>query len=115
MVVLGKTGYLQTAVFLDLFYNVIFVLFVFVCFNFVIYSILALRCPSWEVPVALLGKAQQLQEQRYPSLSMYPVCSCVQTMLWLSMPGIINMRTDVDASVCTRGLYGHRKRACIGS
>ena len=29
------------------------------------------------------GKAQQLQEQRYPFLSMCVVFSCVQTMVWL--------------------------------
>ena len=28
---------------------------------------------------------------------------------------IFNVRTDVDACDCTRGLYGHRKRVCTGS
>ena len=27
---------------------------------------------------------------------------------------IFNVRTDVDACDCTRGLYGHRKRVCTG-
>ena len=28
---------------------------------------------------------------------------------------ICNVRTDVDACDCTRGLYGHRRRVCTGS
>ena len=29
--------------------------------------------------------------------------------------GIFNVRTDIDACDCTRGLCGHRKRVCTGS
>ena len=53
--------------------------------------------------------AQQPQEQRYP---FPPTCVAllrVQTMVWLSVLGTFNVRTDTDASNCTRGLYGHRK------
>ena len=28
---------------------------------------------------------------------------------------IFNVRTDVGTCICTRGLYGHRKRVCTGS
>ena len=42
--------------------------------------------------------------------------SCVQTMVWLPVFGIFNVRTDADACAdFTRGLYGHRKRVCNGS
>ena len=64
------------------------------------------------------GKAQQpqAQEQRYPFLSACAVFSYVQPVLWLSVLGIINVRTDVDACKIarTRKLYGHRKRVCTG-
>ena len=39
----------------------------------------------------------------------------VQTMVWLPAFEIFNVLTDVDASDCTLGLYGHRKRVCTGS
>ena len=34
---------------------------------------------------------------------------CVQTMKWLPVLGIFNMRADVGACGCTRGLYEHRQ------
>ena len=43
-----------------------------------------------------VGKAQQPQEQRYPFLLVCVVVSCVQTMIWLPVFGIFNVRTDVD-------------------
>ena len=55
------------------------------------------------------------QEQRYPFLPACAVFSCVHTMVWLPVFGIINVRTDVDACGCTRGLYGHGKRVCTES
>jgi len=36
-------------------------------------------------------------------------------MVWLSVFGVFNVYTDVDACVCIRWLYGHRKRLCTGS
>ena len=56
------------------------------------------------------GKSQQPQEHRYPFLSVCGVFSCIQTMIWLPMFGIFNVRSDADACDCTRGLCGHRKR-----
>ena len=53
-----------------------------------------------------LGKTQQPLEQRHLFLSMCAVFLCVQTMLWLPVLGIFNVRTDVDACDCTRVLYG---------
>ena len=47
--------------------------------------------------------------RRYPFLSKCAVFSCVQTMVWLPVFMIFNVHTDVDASDCTRGLYGQRK------
>ena len=38
------------------------------------------------------------------------VFSCVQTMVWLPVFVVVNVRTDADACDCTRGLYGHRER-----
>ena len=49
------------------------------------------------------GKVQQPQEQRYPFLSVCVVFVCVQTMVWLPVFGIFNVRTDVDASIALGG------------
>ena len=65
-------------------------------------------CPLREIRSPYLGKVQQLQEQRYPFLPVCAVFSCVQTMVWLAVFVICNVHTHVDASDCTRGLYGHR-------
>ena len=62
-----------------------------------------------------LGKAQQPQEQRHPFLPVCVVFSYVQTMTWLPVFGIFNVRTAVDACDCTRGPYGHRQRVCTGN
>ena len=72
---------------------------------------LVLLCPIQKFRSPYLGKAQQLQEQRYPLLSVFAVFPCVQTTVWLSVFGIFNMRPDVDVCDCTRGLYRHRKSA----
>ena len=61
-------------------------------------------CPLREIRSPYLGKVQQLQEQRYPFLPVCAVFSCVQTMVWLPMFGILNVCKDVDACDCTRGL-----------
>ena len=37
------------------------------------------------------------------------ILSSVQTMVWLSVLGIFNTHTDVDACSCTLGLYKHQK------
>ena len=50
---------------------------------------------------------QQTQEQRYPFLAVHAVFLRVQTKGWLKMLEIFNVRTDVNACDCTRGLYGH--------
>ena len=47
-------------------------------------------------------RPQQPQEQRYPFLTVRAVFSCVQTKIWLSMLGIFNVRTDVNARDCTQ-------------
>ena len=60
-------------------------------------------------------RLQQPQEQRYPFLTVCAVFSCVQTKIWLLVLGIFNVRTDVNACDCTRGLCGHRKRVCTES
>ena len=39
-----------------------------------------------------LSKVQQPQEQRYPFLSVHAVCSFVQTMKWLPVFGVFNVR-----------------------
>ena len=47
---------------------------------------------------------------------VYAVFPCVQTMVWLPVSGIWNVRTDVDACDCTRGQYGQvTERVCTGS
>ena len=76
-------------------------------------SDLYLTVPHGKFGSPYLGKVQQ--EQRYPFLSVCAVFSCVQTMVWLPVFGIFNVRTDVDACDCIRGLYGHRKRVCTES
>ena len=59
-------------------------------------------------------RQQPQKEKRYPFLAVCVAFSCVQKMVWLPVFGILTC-TDVDAYNCTRGLYGHRKRVCIGS
>ena len=54
-----------------------------------------------------LDKAQQLQEQCYPFLSVCAVFPSVQTIVWLPVFRIFNACTDVDAFNCTGGLYRH--------
>ena len=91
------------------------------------------------------GKIQQLQEQRYPCLSVCAVFLCVHTMVWLSVCavflcvhtmvwlsmcavflcvhtmvslsvfGIFDVHTDVDPCDCAWRLYRPRKRVCTGS
>ena len=60
-------------------------------------------------------RLQQLQEQRYPFLTVHAIFSCVEAMVCLPMLGIFNVRTDVFACDCTRGLYRHLKRVCTES
>ena len=43
------------------------------------------------------GTTQLPQEQRYPFLPVYTMFSCIQTMVWLSVFGSLNVSTDVDA------------------
>ena len=57
-------------------------------------------------------RAKQPQEQRYPSLSV--VCSiflCPNNAMASSVWDC-NVRIDVDACDCTRGLYGHHEKVC---
>ena len=70
-------------------------------------------CRKFQSPYQ--SKTQQPQEQRYPFLSVCAVFVCVQTMVWLPMFGISNVRTDVDACDSTQGLYRCHKRVCTGS
>ena len=42
--------------------------------------------------------------------SAHVIFLCVQTKIWLPVFGIFNVRTDVNACDCRRGVYGHRKR-----
>ena len=48
-------------------------------------------------------RLQQPQEQRYPLLTVPAVCSFAQTKVYLSMLGIFNVHTDVNACDFTRG------------
>ena len=66
------------------------------------------------VPLTLPGERLQRpqQEQQHPFPTVCAVFLCVQTKVWLPMLGIFNVRADVKACDCTRGLYGHRKRVC---
>ena len=59
--------------------------------------VVELLCPVRKFRSPYLGKAQQLQVQRYPFLSVCVVFLCVQTMVWLRVFGIVNVSTDVDA------------------
>ena len=59
-------------------------------FTMILFQYFIVPCRTFGSPN--LGKAQQLQEQCYPFLSVCVVFSCVQTMVWLLMFGIFNMR-----------------------
>ena len=70
------------------------------------------------------GKTQQLQVQHYPFLSVFAVCSCVQTLVWLPVFGfftcaqmlmhVIAYRGCTDTvthkRVCTRRWLWEKKR-----
>ena len=71
-------------------------------------SVLYFFVPCGNVGSPSLGKSQQPEEQRYPFLSVCATFSCVRTMAWLPVFGIFNVRADVDACDCTRGLYRHQ-------
>ena len=62
--------------------------------------------PCWKLGSPYPSKAQQPQEQRYPSLSVCAVFPCVQTRIWLPVFGIFNVCSDADECDFTRGLYG---------
>ena len=62
-----------------------------------------LGCLTWV-------RLQQLPAQRFPSLSVCAVFSCVQTMLWLPESGICNMHTGADACDCAQGLWESLRR-----
>ena len=64
--------------------------------------------------LSLVGNSGRLT-YRYPLLSVCVVFSCIQTMLWLQAFRMFNVRTDVYACDCTRGLYRHRRRVYIGN
>ena len=66
--------------------------------------VVVLNCPfQIQFGWSYLGKAQQLQEQCYPLLSMCAVFPCVQTMVQLPVCGVFNVSTVVDACDCTWG------------
>ena len=68
------------------------------------------------VPRGELGLPYLVRRSSLPSsATVCAVFLCVQTMVWLPVFEIFNVRTDVDACDCTRGLCGHRKRVCTGS
>ena len=79
---------------------IVYIVFVFYYF--------CVPCGKFELPY--LGKVQQLQEQHYPFLPVCVIFSCVQTMVWLPVFGILNVCTDADACDCAQGLYGHCRR-----
>ena len=75
---------------------------------------LVLLCPCGKFESPYQGKAQQLQEQHYLFLSVCAVFSCVQTMVWLPVFGIFNVRTDADVCNCMCA-YGHGNRVGTGN
>ena len=56
-----------------------------------------------------LTRVRHTHSQRYPFLSVCVVVSCVQTMVWLPVFGICNVRIYVGACDFSRGLYRHCK------
>ena len=60
-----------------------------------------------------LIRPQQLQEQQHPFLSACAAFSCVQTMVWLPVFRVFNVRADVNARDCTQGLYTQHKKSAL--
>ena len=58
--------------------------------------------PYRKFRLSYLGKAQQLQEQHYPFLSVCTAFSGVQTIVQLPVFGLFNMLTDADACDCKK-------------
>ena len=81
---------------------------IFFLFFFSTFSVL--HCPLWEMRVTP-GKVHQLQEQCYSFLPVSAVFFCVQTIVWISVFGLFNVHTNVDAR---GGLYRQRMRDFTG-
>ena len=68
------------------------------------------------VPRGELGLPYLVRRSSLPSsATVCAVFLCVQTMVWLPVFEIFNVRTDVDACDCTRGLCRPHERVCTGS
>ena len=65
--------------------------------------------PCGKFGLPYLGKAQKPQEQRFPFLSVCAVLLCVQTMVWLPVWDIFNVRIDFDACDYTRTQWESRR------
>ena len=76
------------------------------CSRHPVLSVCAVFSPPSPVSVCSVLATQScqcVQCSRYPVLSVCAVFSSVQTMLWLPVLGIFNVRTDVDAYGCHGG------------
>ena len=71
-----------------------------------------LYCHLQEIQAALPGYGKSSTTQSYQCVQHF---LCVQTMVWLPVFGIFNVRSDVDAYDCICGLYRHCKRVCTGN
>ena len=71
--------------------------------------------PYRRLGLPYLSKAQQPQGAALPiPISGCSIFLCPNNGMAASVRDF-NVRTDVYACDCTRGLYGHRKRVCTGS
>ena len=70
----------------------------------------------WEIRVAFPGESQ-LQQSRATQLRVHTGCfQCFHNPPNSDMDyEVFNVRTDVNACDCARGVYGHRKRVCTES
>ena len=66
----------------------------FLCLYVYLFWYFFVPCGKFGLPY--LGKTWQPLEQRYLFLSVCTVFSCVQTMVWLPVCGIFNLRTNID-------------------
>ena len=77
------------------------------------FSFSILLCPLWKIWVSWVRHSRRKRSatHSYHSISACSIFMCQNNMV--PSLGIFNMRTDVDACDCTRGLYGHCKESAL--
>ena len=60
-------------------------------------------------------RLQRPQEKCYSFIPVFAVFPCVQTVIWLSVFGILNVSTDVDDAIARRGSTNSVRESALNS